>query len=152
MLREVSPELEVAMTSSHEELEALLASIEAQVLSLPSLEADRFEAAALEAYQSWNRFLAAYLMHLDDEETQYFPELGDGKPPASGVAALVTQRGEQGATFLAVLLPILTEGERLEILLQLRAQPRMLERGLAAARDSLTPAQVAALQQDLGLN
>lgn len=152
MLREASPDLEVAMTSSHGELEGQLAAIEAQVLRLPSLEADQLEAAALDAYRSWNRFLSHYLMHLDDEETRLFPELGAGNPPASGVAALVTARGEQAATFLAVLLPILTEGERLEILRPLRAEPEMIERGLAAARASLTPAQVAALQQALELD
>lgn len=152
MLGDASPDLEVALTSSHEELEEQLAAIEDQILRLPSLEADQFEAAALDAYRCWNRFLSAYLMHLDEEETHLFPELGARNPPASGVAGLVTQRGEQGAMFLALLLPILTEGERLEILRPLRAKPKMLERGLAAARETLTPAQVAALQQALELN
>ncbi len=88
-------------------------------------------------------------MHLDEEETRLFPALGARNPPASRVAALVVPRAEQASAFLAMLLPVLSNAERVEILRHLRAAPGWLERGLAAARDSLTAAQVGQLQRAL---
>jgi hypothetical protein len=65
------------------------------------------------------------------------------------VAALAARRGEQSSAFLAMLLPVLTHAERLEILRHLEAEPGMLERAMAAARQSLSDAQVARLNQGL---
>jgi len=149
LLRETSPDMAAAMTSDHQALDAQLAAVETKVLGLPSLGEDDLEAAALDAYREWNRFLAAYLIHLDDEENRLFPALGAANPPASAVAALAARRGEQSSAFLAMLLPVLTHAERLEILRHLEAEPGMLERAMAAARQSLSDAQVARLNQGL---
>ena len=149
LLRDTSPALEVAMTSGHAELEAELAGVEARIVRLPALADDELEAAGLDAYRSWNRFVASYLMHLDEEESRLFRALGDANPPASAVAAVVAKRGEQSTAFLAMLLPVLSHAERLEILRPLRSEPDLIERGMAAARDCLTAAQLGVLERAL---
>ncbi|HMI88630.1 MAG TPA: hemerythrin domain-containing protein [Polyangiaceae bacterium] len=152
LLRQTSADFEAAMTSDHEQLERQLAAVEAQVLRLPSLADDDLELAALDAYRGWNCFVAAYLMHLDDEEKRLFPALGAANPAASGVAGLIVQRGDQGLAFLAMLLPILSHDERFEIMRHLRDAPSLFERGIGVAGASLTPAQLGLLKQALEMS
>lgn len=71
------------------------------------------EAALGALHLDWNRFVAAYLEHLDDEERSLFVPLLEHIPPVELVAASIASMPEVEATaFLAQLWRVTTPQER----------------------------------------
>ena len=62
-----------------------------------------------------NRFLSAYLAHLDDEERTLFASLSERIPPVAFLAQSAQQRGAQGEEFLLKLWAVTTCEERAAI-------------------------------------
>lgn len=71
----------------------------------------------------WNRYLSAYLAHLDDEERTMFTVLEDRIPPVSMLAESARLDGTRGREFLLKLWAVTTCEERIAI----ESEARQLE-------------------------
>ena len=73
------------------------------------------EETLLAFQMDWNRFVSAYLAHLDDEERTLFPRLGGALPPVAAIVDSANAQGEQGRAFLQRLWAVTTCAERAAI-------------------------------------
>jgi hypothetical protein len=63
----------------------------------------------------WNRFVSAYLAHLDDEERNLFAPIADQMPPLATIVESAKAQGTQGEEFLLRLWAVTTCDERAAI-------------------------------------
>lgn len=106
------PAVAAQLDREHERLDAMLEAVLDSLAALDPQSAD----CGLGLYQlqlDWNRFVAMYLLHLDNEERTWFVPLQSNIPGvehiAKSAAALGPQRGEE---FLAKLWAVVTPHER----------------------------------------
>lgn len=114
MLRAVDPALADRMSADHARLEDQLQLIVHRAMHLDPHAKDCAD-SLLELHLDWNRFLSAYLAHLDDEERTLFAALNSRIPPVAFLAQSARDRGAQGEEFLLKLWAVTTCEERLEI-------------------------------------
>jgi hypothetical protein len=114
MLRAVDPALAERMIADHRRLEDQLQSIVDRATELDPRSAD-CSTLLLGLHLDWNRFLSAYLAHLDDEERTLFASLSERIPPVAFLAQSAQQRGAQGEEFLLKLWAVTTCEERAAI-------------------------------------
>jgi ABC-type transporter Mla subunit MlaD len=116
ILRKASEASADRLRADHLRLDGLLDEQVAASARLADLAENAREAALLQLYLDWNRFVAAYLSHLDDEERTFVPLLGPEVPPLALVAeSAASLAREQESAFLARLWNVLTPQERGEI-------------------------------------
>ena len=126
LLREVALELAERMARDHRRLEDQLERLCAEAQELNSSASDCGE-ALLRFHLNWNRFLSAYLAHLDDEERTLFAALKEGVPPVTAIAqSAASPETEESRVFLLRLWSVTTCAERIAI-------ERAIEQGRAAA-------------------
>jgi hypothetical protein len=97
----------------HERLDAELDRLSAAVRALDGSSA-RCTDALLQLHLDWNRYLGAYLLHLDDEERDVFAGFA-GHMSLEGIAQSALAQGEEGKRFLDRLWSVTTPTERLAI-------------------------------------
>jgi hypothetical protein len=114
LLREVDPNLAERMTRDHRRLEDQLQNL-VHVSNQLDSRASNCRGALLRFHLDWNRYLSAYLAHLDDEERTLFVALGEKLPPLSFIAESAKSRGTQGEEFLLKLWAVTTCEERFAI-------------------------------------
>ncbi len=96
--------------SLEEQFETLKHSTEQLDPSSPTCSA-----TLLRLHLDWNRYLSAYLLHLDDEERTLFAVLGDRVPPVTVVAESAKHQGAAGEEFLLRVWSVTTCEERAAI-------------------------------------
>ena len=114
MLRATSPALAERLSMDHRRLEEQLNVIIDRATQLDP-RAEDCSASLLRLHLDWNRFLSAYLAHLDDEERNLFATLSDRIPPVGFLAQAARERGAQGEEFLLKLWAVTTCEERAAI-------------------------------------
>src|SRR4051812_40149210 len=121
MLRAIDPALAERMSADHRRLEDQLQTVVERATEHDPRAAD-CSTSLLRIHLDWNRFLSAYLAHLDDEERTLFPSLNEGIPPVAFLAQSARQRGAQGEEFLLKLWAVTTCEERAAIETAQRAE------------------------------
>lgn len=114
LLRELDPTSAARLTQDHHALDQQLHGLVAYARQLDPTASDCREALIL-LHLDWNRFLSAYLAHLDDEERTLFLALQDRIPPLTTLADFAKERGAQGKEFLLKIWAVTTCEERLAI-------------------------------------
>jgi Hemerythrin HHE cation binding domain len=110
-LRSLQPGLADQLSRDHQGLEDQLETIVNEAKALDPRARD-CTASLLTLHLDWNRFLSAYLAHLDDEERTLFASMSDRIPPVSFLAQSAKERGTQGEEFLLKLWAVTTCEER----------------------------------------
>jgi hypothetical protein len=120
-LSDAAPDLAVRMSHDHRRLDALL-----DALNVDARRAGLTAGDLARLNLDWNRFVAAYLTHLDDEERTYFPAIADVAPPVAEVArTAAAMPQDMQRAFLTKLWAVVTPDERAAI-----------EHGLAGTQQS----------------
>jgi hypothetical protein len=114
VLRAIDPALADRMSADHRRLEDHLQTVVDRATGLDPRAAD-CSTSLLSLHLDWNRFLSAYLAHLDDEERTLFASLNERIPPVAFLAQSAQQRGVQGEEFLLKLWAVTTCEERAAI-------------------------------------
>ncbi len=114
LLRELDPARAERLAQDHRRLADQLDLLLHAVRQLDSDGADRRD-ALLRFNLDWNRYLSAYLAHLDDEERTMFPVLEDRIPPIARLAEKARLDGARGQEFLLKLWAVTTCEERMAI-------------------------------------
>jgi hypothetical protein len=114
LLREVDATFADRLKRDHRRLEDQLESLRHAAKTLDASSRECRDALLL-FHLDWNRFLSAYLIHLDDEERTLIPALGDRTPPLSAIAESARQQGVEGEEFLLRLWAVTTCEERAAI-------------------------------------
>jgi hypothetical protein len=139
LLRTCAPDVADRQTADHGGIDDALHALLRQLDDPPP---------GLELYRALNRFAAACLTHLDDEETRLSPLLWERHREddlAAAMAAFNASRTpEQALSDLALMLPALAPSERRALLGRLPPPPV-----LTAVHDLLDPAERAELS-DVG--
>lgn len=97
----------------HHRLDAELDRLSAVACALDASSAECAD-ALLQLHLDWNRYLGAYLIHLDEEERTLFAGLA-GQMPLTDVARTALAQAEEGKKFLDRLWSVTTPTERLVI-------------------------------------
>lgn len=115
LLREQEPALAEHLMADHRQLadrlEGLLRAANRIEAASPNARS-----ALLRLHLDWNRFLSAYLLHLDDQERTLFARLGDRLPPLSAIADSARKQGPRGEELLLRLWAVTTCEERAAII------------------------------------
>lgn len=112
MLRQMDESSAERLMEDHRRLDAELENLRAAVRALDSSQPTCAE-SLLQLHLNWNRFVSAYLAHLDDEERTLFPQLGDKATSLAIIAQSAAAQGpEQGRAFLERLWTVTTARER----------------------------------------
>lgn len=114
LLREIDPTLADRLTRDHRRLDDQFETIKESVRQLDG-SSPTCAAGLLQLHLDWNRFLSAYLLHLDDEERTLFAVLGDRLPPLAAIADSAKSQGASGADFLLRVWSVTTCEERAAI-------------------------------------
>lgn len=114
LLRELEPALALRLSADHRRLADQLGALLHFAQRLDPNAPDCRE-SLVQLHLDWNRFLSAYLAHLDDEERTLFVALQDRIPPISMLAEFARARGAQGKEFLLKIWAVTTCEERLVI-------------------------------------
>jgi hypothetical protein len=124
LLPDQGPESAEQLQHEHERLDAMLDSLAHDFAALDA-QADDCPVRIYQLHLDWNRFVAMYLLHLDDEERTWFAPLQTQIPGvehiAQSAAALGPQRAEE---FLTKLWAVVTPTERMIIESARSSQPR----------------------------
>jgi len=103
LLQQAGAALAEQMQAEHQGLDAQLGQIAEQLAQLEP-EATGAFAGLQQLYLDWNRFVSAYLQHLDIEERQLFVAIAEQMPALSLVAqSAAAQPPEQRQAFLSKL-------------------------------------------------
>jgi hypothetical protein len=97
----------------HHRLDAELDRLSAFVRGLDASSAECAD-ALLRLHLDWNRFLGAYLLHLDEEERNLFVGLAE-QTPLAAIAQSAFAQGAEGQRFLDRLWSVTTPAERVAI-------------------------------------
>ncbi len=114
LLRNVDPTLAERLNRDHRRLEDHLQNL-VHVSNQLDSGTSNCRDSLLQFHLDWNRYLSAYLAHLDDEERTLFAALGEQVPPLSFIAESAQRRGAQGEEFLLKLWAVTTCEERFAI-------------------------------------
>lgn len=114
LLRATEPALAERLARDHRRLDDQLESLRHAADRLDPASPDVRSALRL-FHLDWNRFLSAYLAHLDDEERTLFATLGEQLPPLSTITQSAQQQGARGEEFLLRLWAVTTCEERAAI-------------------------------------
>jgi len=113
LLRATEPALAERLARDHRRLDDQLESLRYAAARLDPISPDVRSALRL-FHLDWNRFLSAYLAHLDDEERTLFAKL-DEHLPLSAITQSAEQQGARGEEFLLRLWAVTTCEERAAI-------------------------------------
>ncbi len=102
-----------ALLRDHHRLEAELDRVASHARALDS-RASTCTEALLQLHLDWNRYLSAYLAHLDEEERTLFAGLAPSMP-LDAIAATALAQGAEGEKFLGRLWSVTTPSERIAI-------------------------------------
>lgn len=102
------------MVRDHRRLDDLLQGLVHASKRLDPADSECNE-ALLQLHLDWNRFVSAYLMHLDDEERNLFAPIVDQMPPLVAIVESANAQGPQGQEFLLRLWAVTTCDERAAI-------------------------------------
>lgn len=101
------------LLDDHHRLHAELDQINTDAKNLDAADAAACTDRLLQLYLDWNRFIAGYLVHLDDEERTLFAAGNDLIPPLEAMAAMAVSQGEEeGEAFLQTLYAVIAPEER----------------------------------------
>lgn len=114
LLRELDPARAERLSHEHRKLADQLDEILHFARQLEPNAAD-CRNALMQLNLDWNRYLSAYLAHLDDEERTMFTVLEDRIPPVSMLADSARLDGARGREFLLKLWAVTTCEERMAI-------------------------------------
>ncbi len=114
MLRDLDPARAERLSQEHRRLEDQLHGLLHVARHLDSNAANCRD-TLLQLNLDWNRYLSAYLAHLDDEERTMFTVLEDRIPPVSMLAEKARVDGTRGREFLLKLWAVTTCEERMAI-------------------------------------
>lgn len=99
-LRRKDPALAGRMAAGHEEHEIEIAALCATATALTARPATGAAEALARLHLDWNRFVAGYLVHLDEEERLMLPVLGEDAPGLRMVAgSLASMPADAAQTF-----------------------------------------------------
>lgn len=116
LLRARDSALAARLMVDHEDLDARLAHLVHAAGALDPDRPDRAYESLRSLYLDWNRFVGAYLAHLDDEERALFPALADAVPSLTMIAESANSMSPDVANaFLEKLWKVVTPHERKEI-------------------------------------
>jgi hypothetical protein len=113
-LRLMEPDLADRLTGDHRRLDDFFEGLlgRARILNPTGLDCSE---ALLELHLDWNRFLSAYLAHLDDEERTLFRHMAAHLPPLATLVDSARAQGARGEEFLLRLWAVTTCQERAEL-------------------------------------
>ena len=111
LLRSLDAELAERVLRDHDKLDAELARLCTMAEKLDP-DTDSCVDSLSQLHLDWNRFLGAYLLHLDDEERTLFVRLQEHMPLAAIAQSPAAQDPEQGQSFLDRLWAVTTPMER----------------------------------------
>jgi iron-sulfur cluster repair protein YtfE (RIC family) len=114
VLRRFDATLADRMARDHRRLDDLLEGCVHASKRLDPSDA-KCNAALFQLHLDWNRFVSAYLMHLDDEERNLFVPIADQMPPLAAIVESAKAQGAQGEEFLLRLWAVTTCEERAAI-------------------------------------
>lgn len=114
LLREIDPALAERLHRDHRRLDDQLATFRYVLDRIDPASSD-VRSALMQLHLDWNRYLSAYLAHLDDEERTLFAGIGDRLPPVSAIAESAKQQGARGEEFLLRVWAVTTCEERAAI-------------------------------------
>lgn len=114
LLKEIDPALAQRLHDDHRRLDDDLDALIQRANQLDSAASDCREALT-QLHLDWNRYLSAYLAHLDDEERTMFLALQDRIPPVTMLANMANEGGAHGKEFLLRLWSVTTCEERMAI-------------------------------------
>lgn len=101
------------LLEDHHRLHEQLDRINSAAKNLDDQNAGTCVEGLRQLYLDWNRFVAGYLMHLDDEERTLFAVGGHLIPPLEAMAAMAVSQGEEeGEAFLQTLYAVIAPEER----------------------------------------
>jgi iron-sulfur cluster repair protein YtfE (RIC family) len=114
LLRNVDAALAERMMEDHRRIDDQFMRVHDAVRILdPSSAACKQD--LLRLHLDWNRFVGAYLLHLDDEERTLFPRIAAVMPPLAAIAESARTQGPAGEEFLLRLWAVTTCEERAAI-------------------------------------
>lgn len=114
LLRQIDAALADRLIEDHGRLERELERLQHSAQQIdPSSSA--CNADLLQLHLDWNRYLSAYLLHLDEEERTLFAALRDRIPPVAAIAESAKDQGAAGEEFLLRLWSVTTCEERAAI-------------------------------------
>lgn len=113
LLNDANSAADAALLRDHRRLETELDRVAVLTRSLDPRSSACTE-ALLQLHLDWNRYLAAYLSHLDEEERTLFAGLADDMP-LDAIAQTALAQGAEGEKFLARLWSVTTPSERVAI-------------------------------------
>lgn len=112
LLEKVDDALAQRMRWDHKRLDKHLEDILELAWQLNAIPVGVRASQLLQLYLDWNRFVGAYLAHLDDEERTLFPAIHEQLPPVAVVAQnAVSQPTEDRQRFMANFKAALTADE-----------------------------------------
>lgn len=126
-LRAADTGLAARMAADHQRLDDELERICLIARALEGTDPQRCAAILTRLHLDWNRFVSAYLAHLDDEERVLFPTIAAHLPPLEAVAQDAV-RDPRADEFLRKLASMLTPHERAAIEQARGARGRQLSR------------------------
>lgn len=114
LLRKVDAALAERMTADHRRMDDQFMRVHDAARMLDPSSAT-CKQDLLRLHLDWNRFVGAYLLHLDDEERTLFPRIADAMPPLAAIAESARMQGPAGEEFLLRLWAVTTCEERAAI-------------------------------------
>ena len=114
LLKAIDPALAERLHEDHRRLDEDLDVLIQRAKALDTDKPDCREALT-QLHLDWNRYLSAYLAHLDDEERTMFLALQDRIPPVTMLANMAKEGGAHGKEFLLRLWSVTTCEERMTI-------------------------------------
>lgn len=114
LLREANPALAERMARDHHRLEDQFAVLLDQAKVIDPVSGTCQE-DLYQLHLDWNRFVANYLLHLDDEERTLFATIKHALPPLAAIAQSAQAQGADGEEFLLRLWAVTTCEERMEL-------------------------------------
>ena len=114
LLKDIDPTLAQRLQEDHRRLDRDLAVLIEGANQLDP-GASNCREALTQLHLDWNRYLSAYLAHLDDEERTMFLALQDRIPPVTMLANIAKEGGPHGKEFLLRVWSVTTCEERIAI-------------------------------------
>lgn len=114
LLTEIDPALAQRLQEDHRRLDHDLEALTQRANQLDARASDCREALT-QLHLDWNRYLSAYLAHLDDEERSMFLAFQDRIPPVTMLANMAKEGGAHGKEFLLRVWSVTTCEERMAI-------------------------------------
>jgi Hemerythrin HHE cation binding domain len=135
---------------AHRDLDDLLGDLDER---FATILADPDATRGLELYRDLNRFVAAYLPHLHDEETRIMARIwdvcSDDEIAACRAAFMADTTPSVTATSLRYLLPAIDQPTRLALAQNIAAAPEPVRAGVAAIAEKVLDADDAGPLRDL---